>query len=187
MVNRVLKGKNAAGQYGFWVSKPGVDVLSANILQFAFSSDYIHPKLVIRGTATNGPTAGWGPFGTNAAVPGAEQTVQAIAYGRTVTPIPAVFGIATAPDWSLPLAPGTAQLGYLANQWHTHVMETCDAGQIVGDYGPQILKTTTAQANAVSVNWHSARFVIVPYTDRIEIMTNCRSNVTVKYLVLENQ
>jgi hypothetical protein len=187
MVNRVLKGKNGAGQYGFWVSKPGIDVFSANVMQMAFSSDFVPPKLVITGTVVNGPTSGPGPFSASGAVPGAEQTVNSIAYGRTVTPIPAAFGIATAADWTLPLAVGGAQLGYLANRWHTHVLETPDAGVVINEYGPSIVKTTTTQANQVSINWHSARFIIVPYTDHIDVITNCRNNVTVKYLVLENQ
>jgi hypothetical protein len=183
---RVLRIRNDAGQIGWWISKPGFDVRFANIMQMAFSSDFIHPKLVIKGSAVNNPTSGVAPFGSGVA-PGAEQTVTTIFYGRTVSPIPAAYGIATASDWTLPLVAGGAQLGYLANRWHSYVLETPDSGVNVLEYGPQIRKTTNSQSGAVSPNWHSARFVIVPYTDRIEIITNCRSTVTVKYLVLENQ
>jgi hypothetical protein len=182
-----MRGHNAAGVFGLFVSKPGIAVETANILQLAFSSDFIHPRLVIKGTAVNGPTTGWGPYSASGVVPGARTTVNAIYYGRTVNPIPAVFGIATAPDWSLPLAVGTPQLQYLANRWHTAVMETCYANTIVASYGPQIIRTTATRPEAVDQDWHAARVVIVPYTDRIEILTNCRSNVTTKYLVLENQ
>ncbi|MFH0299833.1 hypothetical protein AAFX91_21880 [Bradyrhizobium sp. 31Argb] len=186
-IPRSLRGKNDAGQIGWWISKPGFNVRFANIMQMAFSSDFIHPKLVIKGSAVNNPTTAVAPFGSGVA-PGAEQTVTTIFYGRTVSPIPAAYGIATASDWTVPLAAGGSQLGYLANRWHSYILETPDNNTVVGEYpGPQIQKTTASQAGAVSLNWHSARFVIVPYTDRIEIITNCRSTVTVKYLVLENQ
>jgi hypothetical protein len=188
MVGRVLRGRNpATGGVGLLVSKPGIDVRTANLMQLAFSSDYIHPKLVIKGTVVNPPTNGWGPFGASGAVPGAEQTRNILSYGRTVSPIPSAFAIATAPDWRLPLAVASAQLGYLAGRWHSHVYETPDSGVLIGEYGPTIQKTASTGSNAVSLNWHSARFIVVPYPDRLEIFTNCRSSVTIKYLVLENQ
>ncbi len=183
---RVLRIKNDAGEIGWWISKPGFNVRTATMMQMAFSSDFIHPKLVIKGSMVSNPVAAPAPFGSGNA-PGADQTVTSIFYGRTISPIPAVYGIATAPDWTLPLSAGGAQLGYLANRWHTDVLETPDTGVNILEYGPQIQKTTASQSGAVSLNWHSARFVIVAYADRIDIITNCRSTVTVKYLVLENQ
>ncbi len=91
----------------------------------------------------------------------------------------------SASDWTLPLAVGGAQLGYLANHWHTHVFETPDSNVVINEYGPSIVKTTTTQATQVSVNWHSARFIIVPYTDqRIEVIDQLPLRTsTVKYLV----
>jgi hypothetical protein len=186
MTLRVLRGKHPSGAYGFWVSKPGIDVVSATVMGFAFSSDFVPPVMVIQGSTVSGPTNGPGPFKAGS-VPGAERTVNTIGYGRTVSPIPAAFGIATAPNWTLPLAVATGQLGYLAGRWHTHVYETCDNNTVIGEYGPQIVKTPNTQDNQVSVNWHSAQFILVPYTDRIEIITNNRNNVTIKYLVLENR
>lgn len=184
---RSLRIKNDAGQIGWWISKPGFDVRFANIMQMAFSTDFIHPKLVIKGSAVNNPISAVAPFGSGVA-PGAEQTVTTIFYGRTVSPIPAAYGIATAPDWTVPLAAGGTQLGYLAGRWHSYILETPDSNAIIGEYpGPQIKKDGGTTTGGVSLNWHSARFVIVPYTDRIEIITNCRSSVSVKYLVLENQ
>lgn len=183
---RSMRGKNFTGQIGWWISRPGIDVRTAGIMQMAFSSDFVHPRLVVKGTAVNNPVTAAAPFGSGVA-PGAEQTVTTISYGRTISPIPAAYGIATAPDWTLPLAVGGAQLGYLANRWHTYVLETPDTGANILEYGPLIVKTTASQAGAVSVNWHSARFVIVASSDSIQIITNCRSAVTIKYLVLENQ
>ncbi len=52
MVQRVIKGRSGAGQFGFWVSKPGIDVMSANIMQMAFSSDFIPPKAVMQELAS---------------------------------------------------------------------------------------------------------------------------------------
>lgn len=40
MANRVCMGQKAAGDFGLWVSKPGVNVLTATDAQMLFSSDW---------------------------------------------------------------------------------------------------------------------------------------------------
>lgn len=189
MVGRVLRGRNPnTGVYGFWVSKPGFDVLTANVMQMAFSSDYIHPKVVVKGTAAITPVAGPGPYGSGLSN-GASESVLSIPYGATFASAPAAYMIATAPDWTLTLTNNNSGLTYLNNIWHTQIMETCFANTNIGDYWPgkTLKKDGVGTTDHLNLDWYSARVIIIPFTDHVEIRANCKSTVTVKYLVLENQ
>jgi hypothetical protein len=188
MVWRILKGQRSSGTFGFDVSKPGFDVTTANIMQMAFTSDYRIPKVVIKGTVVAGPTNGRAPQGVGV-YPGAAETVTTIGFGRTVS-APAIFAIASAPSWNVPLAAApTAQLGALANQWHTYVLEWMPNSGVTfdGTYGVNIRRNLGAGyvTNEVEPTWASARFAMYGFSDRIEFHTNCSSNLTIKYLVLE--
>lgn len=188
MVARVLRGKNGSGVYGFWVSKPGFDVQTASIIEMAFSSDYIHPKVVVQGSLTSVPVSKYAPFGSGVSN-GAGQTVSSVSYGRILSSIPAAFIIASATDWTLTLANNAAGPSYLNNKWHTSILETCPGNISIGDYWPgkALIKDTAGTTDHIDVDWFACRVIAVPYTTKIDFYTNCKSNVSIKYLVLENQ
>lgn len=192
MTWRILKGQRLSGAFGFDVSKPGFDVMTANVMQMAFTSDYKIPKVVVKGTVVATPTAGPAPQKSSGTVnyPGAKKTIATVGFGRSVS-APAIFAIASAPSWNVPLdtAP-TAQLGALWNQWHTYVLETLPFTGLTFDntYGVNIRKNPTGSLRdpgEVDEDWASARFSMWGYDDRIEFHTNCVNNLTIKYLVLE--
>lgn len=188
MTWRILKGQRLSGTFGFDVSKPGFDVTTANVMQMAFTSDYRIPKVVVKGTIVAAPTSGRAPQGVGT-YPGAAETVTTVGFGRSVA-APAIFAIASAPGWNVPLvAQPTAQLGALANQWHTYVSEWMPSTGVTFDntYGPLIRRNNGAGyvTNEVEPSWASARFTMWGYADRIEFHTNCNNNLTIKYLVLE--
>ena len=191
MTWRILEGRRASGAFGFDISKPGFDVTTANVMQMAFTSDYKIPKVVIKGTVVAAPTYGPAPQKASGTVnyPGARETVTAIGFGRAIY-APAIYAIATAPAWSVPLdtAP-TGQLGALANNWHTYLFENMPNTGTTFDntYGPNIRHNLGAGlvAGEVDALWASAKFVMHGYSDRVEFHTNCVNNITIKYLVLE--
>lgn len=185
---RSLRGKNSAGVFGFWVSLPGFDVTTATIMQMAFSSDYIHPRVVIQGTASSGPSSGVAPFGAGVSN-GAAETKNTISFGSTLSSIPSCFIIASAPDWTLTLANNAAGPAYLNGQWHTSILETAPNNTGVGDYWPGkvLIKDGASTNDHLRLDWYACRVIVVPYVDKIEFYTNCKSTVSIKYLVLENR
>lgn len=188
MTWRILKGKRLNNTFGFDVSRPGIDVTTANPIQLAFSSDYICPVVVAKGAFTLDPIAGPAPSGKGVFA-GAVESVGTIPFGRDIYPVPAIFAIATAPSWNVPLVEApTFQLGYLAGLWHTYVSETMPNTGLANDntYGPLIGKTGgSLQNNFVDATWCSARFSVRGYSDRAEFHVNCTSTITIKYLILE--
>jgi hypothetical protein len=189
MTNRVLRGRNPlTGAVGFYVSKPGFDVRTAGLMQLAFSSDYINPNVVVKGTVTSAPISAAAPYGSGVSN-GASATSTIIPYGGTLASIPAAFMIATAPDWTLTLADNNGGITYLQNQWHTSISETCDNNSPVGDYWPGKNLTKDGQSinDHLPIDWYSCRVLAIPFTDHLQILTNCKSTVTIKYLVLQNQ
>lgn len=190
MVTRILKGKRLDGTFGFDVSKPGFDVLTASPVQLAFSSDYISPVKVIGGTDTISPTNGPAPLGAAGQYPGAKMTTKTIYFGRYVSPIPNLFAVGSAPSWNVPLyAAPTSQLGYLAGQYHTYLSERMMSTGVNDDtYGPVIKRNqNVAGSNGeVDNDWASARFIGLCFNDRIEFRYNGSATLTVKYLVLES-
>lgn len=190
MTWRMLKGKRNDGSIALELSLPGVDITTANKLQKAFTSDALTARKVIGGITYIDPVAGWngGDAGTTGAdVNGANVAVRTISYGRTVNPAPDIIAVASASDWTLPLYTNRPQLGYLAGQWHTYIYETVQTGIQDNVYGGNVRRNSidSVQNGYVSVNWCSARFVVYGFTDRLEFHTNCRSQLAVKYLVLE--
>lgn len=182
--DRILIGKNNAGVNGFWLSKAGFDVKTANILQMAFNGDISVMRLVAKGSISISPVSGVAPFGSGV-TNGAKQSIGTIAYGRTISPAPFVAAIATASSWPLPLAVGTAQLGYLNGNWHTYIFEQ-PSTQLDGAYGPQIKRTSPpAVAKDVEFTWASCRFTANIYNTGVDFVTNCANTVTVKYLIME--
>lgn len=188
MTWRILKGQRLNSSFGFDVSKPGFDVLTANIMQMAFTSDYKIPKVVVKGTVVASPTNGRAPQGSGT-YPGAAETVTTIGFGKVVTS-PAIYAIANAPGWNVPLtgAP-TGILGALANQWHTYVLEWMPFTGATLDptYGVNIKRNNGGlYVNGdVEPSWAAARFAAWGYSDRVEFHTNCSNALTIKYLVLE--
>lgn len=187
---RILKGRRLNGSFGFDVSKPGFDAITASPVQLAFSSDYISPLKVIGGTISIAPTVGPSPLGAAGQYPGAKMTSQTLYFGRTISPIPNLFAVASAPSWNVPLyAAPTAQLGYLANQWHTYLSETLmSTGVNDNTYGPTIKRNQNLAGvtGEVDHDWASARFIGLCFNDRVEFRYNGSSTLTVKYLVLES-
>ena len=53
MTNRVLMGQRAPGEYGLWVSKPGVDVMSATVDQCLLSTNRRAFQIIQHGTVGN--------------------------------------------------------------------------------------------------------------------------------------
>ena len=103
MVDRVLINKQ-----GFFVSKPGYDVKTANVMQMAFSSDHPIPRLILQDTVTSSPTSGPAPSPAtrNCAI----ETVTTVKYPKPLAKIPFVAAIAKATSWKLPLSNDKAQL-----------------------------------------------------------------------------
>ena len=52
MANRVCLGQKAAGQFGLWVSKPGLNVLTASESQMLFSSNVKTLQIAQNGKVT---------------------------------------------------------------------------------------------------------------------------------------
>ncbi|MBD9544242.1 hypothetical protein IB276_32885 [Ensifer sp. ENS04] len=52
MANRVCLGQKATGQFGLWVSKPGINVLTAADSQMLFSSDWKTLQIAQTGRVT---------------------------------------------------------------------------------------------------------------------------------------
>jgi hypothetical protein len=188
MSNRILKGVRLNGTFGFDVSKPGFNVTTANIMQMAFTSDISIPVVVTKGSLVSYPVSGPAPFGSGSAN-GARITANYVAFGRTVYPIPMIAAIATASDWSLPFNTHAAQLGYIANQWHSYISETPVFGNTSYGSSGIFKRNTSGNASAtgeVDMTWASAKFIAVANTNGVTFTTNCASAVTIKYLILEN-
>lgn len=49
MANRVCLGQKSAGQFGLWISKPGVDVLSASLDQMLLATDLNSFQIITSG------------------------------------------------------------------------------------------------------------------------------------------
>lgn len=192
MTNRVLFGKHpSSGVIQFSVSKAGFDVLTANPMQMAFSSDYVCPNLVVSGTVVAGPTSGYAPSPT--LVPGAHMTTTAVYYGRTISPVPFVTAIASAAAWACPTVDLASQLGNLGGQWHTPIWEyppdlSGRTAQTDGTYGPtEVHFATTAdgRSDQGDITFASARFTYQAFTDRVEFYTINYFNINIKCVVLE--
>lgn len=184
---RVLEGRRNSGTYGFDVSKPGFDVTTANVMQMAFTSDVAIPKLVAKGTVSV-PTTGskW------SGIAGMANSVGTIYYGRTISPLPFVVAIATAPSWPLPVSGGGTQLSYLNGVWHTYVLEQppfAAVGYETIYNGVRTRRQSDAASNpdgyGVDETFASVKFFSQSYSDRVEFRTNCANTVTIKYLIME--
>jgi hypothetical protein len=185
MTWRIQKGKRPDGTFGFDISKPGIDVTTATIMQMAFSSDYSIPRLVTKGSIVASPIVGappetTAPIASN--IPGIQQRVSQINYGRTISPMPFVAAIAQAASWAAPLSAQNGQLSFLNGQWHTYVAEIPYAvnGTLDSTYGKQINANTYGRGV-----WASARFEVRPFPTAVQFLTNCQTPVTIKYIVLE--
>lgn len=185
MTWRIQKGKRLNGTFGFDISKPGIDVTVATIMQMAFSSDYSIPRLVAKGSIVVNPIVGAPPETTApiaSGIPGVQNSAATISYGRTISPMPFVAAVAQAVSWAAPLSSQPSQLTFLNGQWHTYVSEVPYAtfGVLDSTYGKQINANTYGRGN-----WASARFDVYPFTDRVVFSTNCQTSLTIKYIILE--
>lgn len=188
MTRRVLTGKDLSGNVGLWVSKPGQDVTTADIMNMAFSSDAKNPKLVLQGSTTITPANGY--RSKDNARPGIRKTTS-IPYGQTINPYPVAFIIASAPSWVIPLVGyATETASYLNGAWHSPVYEdmgAASASALDSSYGTGIWKVpdfSGGDANGVSQIWSAMAVYPNAYADHLDIVTACSSNITVKYLVL---
>lgn len=189
MTKRVLTGKDLSGNVGLWVSKPGQDVTTADIMNMAFSSDAKNPKLVIQGSTTITPANGYRT--KDNARPGIRKTTT-IPYGQTINPFPVAFIVASAPSWVIPLVGFSSQTAsYLNSEWHSPIYEdmgAASASALDSSYGTGIWKVPDGaggDANGVSMIWSCAAIYPQANASSLDIVTACSSNITVKYLVLD--
>lgn len=189
MTRRVITGNNAGKTAkGLWVSKPGQDVFTADIMNLAFSSDAKNPKVVSQGVVTITPANGYRTKDNGR--PGIRKTTS-IPYGKTINPFPVVFVVASASDWVIPLVGfSTKTASYLNNTWHSPIYEDMGGSSptaLDSTYGTSIWKASDAgsgDANAVSQIWCCCAVYPKASADKLEIVTACSTNITVKYLVL---
>jgi hypothetical protein len=176
-IPRVIFGQKGT-KYGLYVSKPGIDVNAADLVQLAFSTDHTPPRLVASGAISIGSTAS-----------GLQQSAATVLFGQTFASVPFAAAVVSAPDWTLALSGannGGAQLQYLNGQWNTFIMERplfSQAGFPNGQtnlYGPTIQRTSSG-----FTTFASARFTMQVWKDRVLFIVNNRNTVTVKYVILE--
>lgn len=140
MVNRVLLDKN-----GLFVSKPGVDVLTAQPKDLHFSSDYGTLNLLMRGVLNLPATPKGYP------VPGNGHQVRTVNFGKTFTARPPVFFAVRRTVTSNP------------KQWNehigSHVEFIYEGSNRIPWYGANVFNNRFV----FQVNYHSEAFLNGPW------------------------